>query len=196
MPNLRCHKPRVPRLTTGAPLGMRHLFHKNGRLLVPLTFVTRSRCYLPRRSRLHGRIQMKLGLRLPQRLGVDLQHDLVEAARTAEAAGYDSLWTYERLLFPQTPAEPCAPSNISRPRVAHHAQVPRRVADYQVPVNLDLWRCSSDEVFEVMELVNGIGRDVPSRWLANSCGCAVADRRHLVGGTPIIRVISDKGARS
>ncbi len=32
---------------------------------------------------------MKLGLRLPQRLGVDLQHDVVEAARTAEAAGYD-----------------------------------------------------------------------------------------------------------
>ena len=48
---------------------------------------------------------MRLGLRLPQRLGVDLQHDVVEAARTAEAAGYASLWTYERLLFPQTPAE-------------------------------------------------------------------------------------------
>jgi len=48
---------------------------------------------------------VKLGLRLPQRLGVDLQHDVVEAARTAEAAGYASLWTYERLLFPQTPAE-------------------------------------------------------------------------------------------
>ena len=49
---------------------------------------------------------MKLGLRLPQGLGVDLQHDLVEAARTAEAAGYASLWTYERLLFPETPVEP------------------------------------------------------------------------------------------
>ncbi len=49
---------------------------------------------------------MKLGLRLPQRLGVDLQHDLVEAARTAEAAGYASLWTYERLLFPEMPVEP------------------------------------------------------------------------------------------
>ncbi|MEV1331414.1 LLM class F420-dependent oxidoreductase [Micromonospora costi] len=49
---------------------------------------------------------MKLGLRLPQRSGTDLQHDLVEAARTAEAAGYASLWTYERLLFPDTPADP------------------------------------------------------------------------------------------
>jgi hypothetical protein len=29
---------------------------------------------------------MKLGLRLPQRLGVDLQHDAVEAATTAELA--------------------------------------------------------------------------------------------------------------
>jgi alkanesulfonate monooxygenase SsuD/methylene tetrahydromethanopterin reductase-like flavin-dependent oxidoreductase (luciferase family) len=55
---------------------------------------------------------MKLGLRLPQRLGVDLQHDLVEAARTAEAAGYASLWTYERLLFPETRAEPYAPPNV------------------------------------------------------------------------------------
>ena len=53
---------------------------------------------------------MKLGLRLPQRLGVDLQHDLVEAARTAEAAGYASLWTYERLLFPETPARTICPA--------------------------------------------------------------------------------------
>ncbi|WP_028933801.1 LLM class F420-dependent oxidoreductase [Pseudonocardia spinosispora] len=48
---------------------------------------------------------MKLGLRLPQRLGVDLRHDVAEAARTAEAAGYTSVWTYERLLFPDTPVE-------------------------------------------------------------------------------------------
>jgi probable F420-dependent oxidoreductase len=48
---------------------------------------------------------MKLGLRLPQRLGVDLRHDIVEAARTAEAAGFDSLWVFERLLFPVAPRE-------------------------------------------------------------------------------------------
>jgi alkanesulfonate monooxygenase SsuD/methylene tetrahydromethanopterin reductase-like flavin-dependent oxidoreductase (luciferase family) len=59
---------------------------------------------------------VKLGLRLPQRLGVDLQHDLVEAARTAEAAGYASLWTYERLLFPKTPVEPYAElPNVPQP---------------------------------------------------------------------------------
>ena len=67
---------------------------------------------------------MKLGLRLPQRLGVDLQHDLVEAARTAEAAGYASLWTYERLLFPETPAEPYAPPNVPWPETSRQAADP------------------------------------------------------------------------
>ncbi|TQR88003.1 LLM class F420-dependent oxidoreductase [Mycobacterium hodleri] len=66
---------------------------------------------------------MRLGLRLPQRLGVDLQHDLVEAARTAEAAGYDSLWTYERLLFPESPLEPYAPPDVPWPESS------RQVAD-------------------------------------------------------------------
>ncbi|MFG1929997.1 TIGR03619 family F420-dependent LLM class oxidoreductase [Mycobacterium sp. NPDC048908] len=58
---------------------------------------------------------MKLGLRLPQRLGVNLQHDIVEAARTAEAAGYTSLWTFERLLFPQHPAEGYVGSDLAWP---------------------------------------------------------------------------------
>jgi probable F420-dependent oxidoreductase len=48
---------------------------------------------------------MTLGLRLPQRTGVNLQLDIVDAARKAEAAGYASLWTYERLLFPVEPRE-------------------------------------------------------------------------------------------
>jgi probable F420-dependent oxidoreductase len=70
---------------------------------------------------------MKLGLRLPQRLGVDLQHDLVEAARTAEAAGYASLWTYERLLFPETPVEPYAPPNVPWPETQRQAADPLAV---------------------------------------------------------------------
>jgi probable F420-dependent oxidoreductase len=70
---------------------------------------------------------VRLGLRLPQRLGVDLQHDLVEAARTAEAAGYASLWTYERLLFPKTPAEPYAPPNIPWPEPQRQAADPLAV---------------------------------------------------------------------
>lgn len=70
---------------------------------------------------------MRLGLRLPQRLGVDLQHDVVEAARTAEAAGYSSLWTYERLLFPQTPTEPYAPPNVPWPESQRQAADPLAV---------------------------------------------------------------------
>lgn len=70
---------------------------------------------------------MKLGLRLPQRLGVDLQHDLVEAARTAEAAGYASLWTYERLLFPETPVEPYAGTNVPWPEHSRQAADPLAV---------------------------------------------------------------------
>ncbi len=71
---------------------------------------------------------MRLGLRLPQRLGVDLQHDVVEAARTAEAAGYASLWTYERLLFPQTPAESYAElPNVPWPAHSRQAADPLAV---------------------------------------------------------------------
>jgi len=70
---------------------------------------------------------MRLGLRLPQRLGVDLQHDVVEAARTAEAAGYASLWTYERLLFPKSPLEPYAPPNVPWPAHSRQAADPLAV---------------------------------------------------------------------
>jgi probable F420-dependent oxidoreductase len=70
---------------------------------------------------------MRLGLRLPQRLGVDLQHDVVEAARTAEAAGYDSVWTYERLLYPETPVEPYAPPDVAWPETQRQAADPLAV---------------------------------------------------------------------
>jgi probable F420-dependent oxidoreductase len=61
-------------------------------------------------------------------LGVDLQHDVVEAARTAEAAGYASLWTYERLLFPQTPAESYAElPNVPWPAHSRQAADPMAV---------------------------------------------------------------------
>jgi probable F420-dependent oxidoreductase len=71
---------------------------------------------------------MKIGLRIPQRLGVDLQHDVVEAARTAEAAGYDSLWTYERLLFPESPVEPYAElPNVPWPEASRQAADPLAV---------------------------------------------------------------------
>lgn len=71
---------------------------------------------------------MRLGLRLPQRLGVDLRHDVVEAARTAEAAGYAGVWTYERLLFPEKPAEPYAGlPNVPWPQHSRQAADPLAV---------------------------------------------------------------------
>jgi probable F420-dependent oxidoreductase len=48
---------------------------------------------------------MKLGLGIPQRKGVDLRNDIIEAARTAESAGFSSLWTHERLVFPTEPRD-------------------------------------------------------------------------------------------
>jgi probable F420-dependent oxidoreductase len=48
---------------------------------------------------------MKLGLGLPQRSGVDLRRDITEVARTAEEAGFTSLWVLERLLFPLEPQD-------------------------------------------------------------------------------------------
>ncbi|MEU1621156.1 TIGR03619 family F420-dependent LLM class oxidoreductase [Streptomyces sp. NPDC005722] len=68
---------------------------------------------------------MKLGLRLPQRLEVDLRHDVVEAARTAEAAGYASVWAWERLLFPETPVEPYAYASPNAP----WPEIARQVAE-------------------------------------------------------------------
>ncbi|WP_432105463.1 LLM class F420-dependent oxidoreductase [Streptomyces sp. bgisy091] len=42
-----------------------------------------------------------LGLGLPQAHQYDIGRDVPLVARAAEAAGYDSLWVYERILFPQ-----------------------------------------------------------------------------------------------
>lgn len=48
---------------------------------------------------------MKFGLSLPQGSGYDLKPDVLMIARAAEEAGFDSLWVYERVLFPLNPAE-------------------------------------------------------------------------------------------
>ncbi len=48
---------------------------------------------------------MKLGFGLPQRNGVSLRRDITDIARMAETAGFASLWTYERLLFPVQPSD-------------------------------------------------------------------------------------------
>ena len=48
---------------------------------------------------------MKYGLALPQAAGFDLATDVAAVARTAEDAGYASVWVYERVLFPLEPAD-------------------------------------------------------------------------------------------
>ncbi|GAA2227398.1 LLM class F420-dependent oxidoreductase [Promicromonospora sukumoe] len=52
---------------------------------------------------------MRLGLRLPQRVGTDLRHGVTAVARAAEQAGFDSLWAWERLLFPVSPRSSLTP---------------------------------------------------------------------------------------
>ncbi|MFF7975153.1 TIGR03619 family F420-dependent LLM class oxidoreductase [Streptomyces sp. NPDC007905] len=43
----------------------------------------------------------RLGLGLPQNRQYELGRDVPEVARAAEQTGYDSLWVYERALFPE-----------------------------------------------------------------------------------------------
>ena len=44
---------------------------------------------------------IRLGLSLPQARQYDLGRDVPDVARTAERIGYESLWVYERALFPE-----------------------------------------------------------------------------------------------
>lgn len=61
---------------------------------------------------------MRLGLRLPQRMGIDLRHDVTEVASAAERAGFDSIWAWERPLFPVAPRDSFTPgARRGRPRI-------------------------------------------------------------------------------
>ncbi|MEU9119148.1 LLM class F420-dependent oxidoreductase [Streptomyces sp. NPDC048506] len=44
---------------------------------------------------------IRLGLGLPQMRQYDIGRDVPDVARAAERTGYDSLWVFERILFPQ-----------------------------------------------------------------------------------------------
>jgi probable F420-dependent oxidoreductase len=48
---------------------------------------------------------VKLGLGLPQNGNMNLHSDVVTVAKAAEAAGYTSLWTFERTLVPVAPTQ-------------------------------------------------------------------------------------------
>ena len=45
----------------------------------------------------------RLGLGLPQNKQYDIGRDVPDVARAAEEMGYESLWVYERALFPEAP---------------------------------------------------------------------------------------------
>lgn len=42
-------------------------------------------------------------------MGTDLRHDITDVAGTAERAGFDSIWAWERLLFPVAPRDSFTP---------------------------------------------------------------------------------------
>lgn len=52
----------------------------------------------------------RLGLTLPQMKQYDLGRDVPAVARAAEAIGFDSLWVFERALFPDPRPKGCTAS--------------------------------------------------------------------------------------
>ena len=48
---------------------------------------------------------IRLGLGLPQYKRYDLARDVVSVARAADEIGYDGVWVFERVLFPENPTQ-------------------------------------------------------------------------------------------
>lgn len=109
-------------------------------------------------------MSLRLGMTLPQMKQFHLGRDIVRVARAAEETGYDSLWVFERTLFP-TPATqglynvpglawPEAYRGVADPLVtlAMAAAVTERVrlgtsvlvAPFHVPFQLARWFASLD----------------------------------------------------
>lgn len=53
---------------------------------------------------------MKVGCTLPQSGALASRENLIRVARRAEELGYDSVWVFERLLWPINPRDPYSPS--------------------------------------------------------------------------------------
>ena len=53
---------------------------------------------------------MKVGCTLPQSGALASPENLVRVAKRAEELGYDSVWVFERLLWPTNPRDPYPPS--------------------------------------------------------------------------------------
>lgn len=74
---------------------------------------------------------IRLGLGLPQMKQYDIGRDVADVARAAEAVGYESLWVFERILFP----EPATQGLYDVPGLAWPDQY-RSVADPLVTLTL------------------------------------------------------------
>src|SRR5262245_8827300 len=55
-------------------------------------------------------IEMKVGCTSPQSGALASPENLVRVAKRAEELGYDSVWVFERLLWPTNPRDPYPPS--------------------------------------------------------------------------------------
>src|SRR5882757_7463685 len=84
---------------------------KPGRVKEPIGCGLRppGRAQVARRGHGHDRRRyrgtMRFGFYLPQGQMADPRHDVTLVAREAERIGYDSLWVFERVLFPLNPAD-------------------------------------------------------------------------------------------
>ncbi|MEV6332953.1 TIGR03619 family F420-dependent LLM class oxidoreductase [Streptomyces sp. NPDC051909] len=109
-------------------------------------------------------MSLKLGVSLPQMKKFDLGRDIVRVARAAEETGYESLWVFERTLFPTPMTQglynvpglewPDGYRSVADPLVtlAMAAAVTERarlgtsvlVAPYHVPLQLARWFATLD----------------------------------------------------
>ena len=94
---------------------------------MPAWWALRRRSERPRRLARRSEVSHEVRTTSAPEIGCRPTHDVVEAASTAEAAGYASLWTYERLLFPETPVEPYAGTKVPWPEASRQTADPLAV---------------------------------------------------------------------
>jgi hypothetical protein len=70
-------------------------------------------------------IEMKVGCTLPQSGALASPENLVRVAKRAEELGYESVWVFERLLWPTNPRDPYPPSRDGRmpPSISPHLKI-------------------------------------------------------------------------
>ena len=66
---------------------------------------------------------MKVGITLPQAGEQSTKENIVRTAKTAEDEGFDSLWVFERLLWPINPQTPYVATPDGEPanRISEHS---------------------------------------------------------------------------